>query len=191
MAHALTRVNGRLAVGRVEAAAERLAVDGDDLAVRDFLKRCDPTQKARLEFRRFDRRQDRVEAIVRRDAVAQIEEPRESLAFLLPELRDGDKIIGSTNHRAHGDHHDINQRISHLANTRVGKIGEVLVKFGGLCYGHGTHSWVWRFLQLQPLLAGSENHNRPIIQNYPASRNRPSDQILRLVRLGPIPARHH
>ncbi len=49
-------VNRRLAAGRVEAAAQRLAVDGDDLPAGDFVQRRDPTQQTLLELRRLDAR---------------------------------------------------------------------------------------------------------------------------------------
>ena len=37
-------VDGRLATGGVETAAQRLAIDGDELAVGDFVQRGDPAQ---------------------------------------------------------------------------------------------------------------------------------------------------
>ena len=131
----------RLAAGRIEAAAERFSIDGDDLPVGDVLECRDPTQQALLELRRFDRRQDGVEAIVRRDTISQVEKPRQPLAFLPAKLCDGDKIVGPANDRAHGDHHDVDQRISHLATARIGKLGEVILKSGGLGFGHSMYSW--------------------------------------------------
>jgi len=90
---------------RVEAAAESLTVDGDDLTIGDFLERRDPTEKARLKFRRFDRCQDRVEAIMRRNTVAHDRERRRNHSrFFSAKLRElRTKIIGSANHRAHGE----------------------------------------------------------------------------------------
>ena len=46
-------VNGCLAAGRVEAAAERLAVDGDDLPARGLVQGGDPAQQALLELGRL------------------------------------------------------------------------------------------------------------------------------------------
>ena len=76
-------VNGRLAVGRVEAAAERLAVDGDHLPIGDFVQGRDPTQQTLLELRRLDGGEDRIETIMRRDAGLQVQKPCQPLALLV------------------------------------------------------------------------------------------------------------
>ena len=46
-------MDGRLAAGGVEAAPQRLAIDGHDLAAADLVQRRDPTQQASLELGRF------------------------------------------------------------------------------------------------------------------------------------------
>ena len=104
-------VNGRLAAGGVEAAAERLAVDGHDLPVRDLVQRGDPTEQARFKLGGLDRAQNRIEAIVRRDAVAEIEKLRQPLPFLAAELGDGDEIVGAADHCADGDRDNVDQRV--------------------------------------------------------------------------------
>jgi hypothetical protein len=75
-------VDRRLARGGVEGAAERLAVDGNDLAAGDFLDGGDPREQTLLELPRLDCGEDGVEAVARRDAVSQVEELGEPLATL-------------------------------------------------------------------------------------------------------------
>ena len=134
-------VNGRLAVGRVEAAAERLAVDGDHLPVGDFVQGRDPTQQTLLELRRLDGGEDRIETIVRRNAGLQIQKPCQPLPLRSAELGNGDEIIGTTDHRADGDDHDIDQRIHHLTTPRIRKFREVVCDPNRLGLRHGIDSW--------------------------------------------------
>jgi hypothetical protein len=61
-------VNRCVAAGGIEAAAERLAVDGNHLPAGEIVQRCDPTQKTLLELRRLDGGRNRVEAVVRGNA---------------------------------------------------------------------------------------------------------------------------
>ena len=133
-------MNGCLAVHDVEAASERFAVDRDDLAISDFMQGRDPTEQTFLELRRFDRREDRIETIMRGNAVGQIEESRQPLSLRSAELGDRDEIIRPTDHRAHRNHHDVDQGINHLATTRVSEFGEVVLHASRLCFGHGTDS---------------------------------------------------
>ncbi len=52
--------------------------------------------------------------------------------FVLPELGDGHEIVGPADHRAHGNDHDVDQRICHLAAARIGEFGEVMLDPGRL-----------------------------------------------------------
>ena len=133
-------VNRCLAAGRVETAAQRFAVDGNDLPAGNLMQRRDPTEQSFLELGRFDRGQNRVEPIVRRDAARQVEKPREPCAFRSAELGDGHKIIGSRDHGTDGNHDDVDQRIRHLSATWIREFGEVILNLGGRRLGHGMAS---------------------------------------------------
>ncbi len=135
-------VNRRFAAGGVEAAAKRFAIDGNNLSLGDFMQRRDPTQETLLELRRFDRRQNRIEAVVRWNAASQIEKTREPRAFHLAKLGNGDKIVGPANDGAHGDDDNIDQRINHVASARIGKFLEVFLDSCRLHLGH-CHRLLW------------------------------------------------
>jgi hypothetical protein len=126
VAQALT-MDGRLAGGLVEAVTQRLAVDGHDLPAADFVQGGDPAQEALLKLGRLDRREDGVEAVVRGNAVAEVQELAEPVAFLLAELGDGDKIVGSTNYGAHHDDHDVDQGINDFTTARVRQLSKVIL----------------------------------------------------------------
>ena len=73
---------------------------------------------------------------MRRDAISQVEKPRKPLTFLLAERGDGHEIVGPTDHRTNGNHHNVHQWVYHFATTRVCKLGEVLLNPGRLRLGH-------------------------------------------------------
>ena len=124
--------------GGVEAAAERLAVDGHDLAGGDLVQVRDPTQQARLELGGLDRSQNRIEPIVRRDAAFQIEKLRQPLPLLAAVVGDGDEIIGPADDRADGDRDDVDERVDDLAPSRIGQAG----RNGPEC--EPRLSWAWQ-----------------------------------------------
>jgi len=69
-------VNRRFSVGRIEAALQCFSVDRHDLTVADLAQRGDTTQQALFELGKPDRREDRIEPVVRRNAAAQVERIR-------------------------------------------------------------------------------------------------------------------
>jgi hypothetical protein len=137
-------VNGRLAACRVEAAAQRLAVDRNHLPTGDFVQSRDPSQQTLLEFCWFDGSENRVETIMRRNAGPQIEKPCQPLAFGSAEPGDRDEIIRTADHRAEGDDHHIDQRIDRLTTLRIRKLGEVICDPNRLVLRHGMNSWLAR-----------------------------------------------
>src|SRR5215210_2770095 len=68
---------------------------------------------------------------MRRNARAQIEKPREPVSLLPAERGDGHEIIRPADHRADGNHHDIDQRINHLAAARIGQRLEMILNTRG------------------------------------------------------------
>ena len=65
-------MNRRFATCLVEAASQSLSVDCDHLTTGHFVKGRDPAQQATLKLRGLDRSKDRIEPVVRRNAVPEI-----------------------------------------------------------------------------------------------------------------------
>lgn len=170
VAQALSHVDGRLRAGGVEAAAERLAVDGHDLAVADFMQRGDPTQQTLLELGRLDRPQNGVEAIVRGNAGRKIEKLGQPVALRLTPAGDGHEIIGPANHGAQGDHDDVDQRMSNLAATRIGQLGEVLLQTRG---GHDSIPWASRPAATESTTANPTRIDLPSSTSLPSMAQSP------------------
>ena len=125
-------MDGRLAGGLVVAAAERLAVDGDDLPGGDLVQRGDPAQQALLELGGLDRREDGVEPVVGGDAAAEVEELGQPGALLAAVFGDRDEVIGPGDDGAEGDGDDVDERVDDLASAGVGEGGEVIADACGL-----------------------------------------------------------
>src|SRR5262249_39642684 len=133
--------------GRVETAAERLAVDGDHLAVGDLLQAGDPTEQALLKLGGLEGGENGVDTVVRGDAGAQVQEARQPVALGPGEAGDGDEVIGATNDGADGDDDDIDQGISPFAAPGLGQGGEVILHTSGQASGHCPDSWGTRLPQ--------------------------------------------
>ena len=168
-------VNRRLAAGGVVTAAERLAVDGDHLPAANLVQRGDPTEQTLLELRRIDGGEDRVETIVGRDALLQIQKSRKPLASRLAELRNGHEVVGPADDRTDGDCHDVDQGIDGWPSSGIGESCEVVLNLGGLL----GHDW-WtpgpaRLPRSCRSSASNGNRNPLVIADYLDSRNRPGE----------------
>jgi len=170
-------VNRRLATGRVEAAAERLAVDGNHLPAGHLVQGRDPTQQTLLKFRRLDGRQNRIKAVVRRNALLEIEKACEPLALLPAEMRDGHEIIGPTDHRAYRNHHDVDQRIGHAATAWIGKRGEVILNRDRLLLRHAIGSWTAATPTPLPLLEQATESQLPNHTKLPSMAQLPCPAV--------------
>ena len=159
-------MDGRLGGGLVEALPEGLAVDGDELPGRDFMQRRHPTEQAALELGGLDRLEDGVEAVMRGDAVPQVEEPGQPGPLRSCPCGDGDEVIGPGEHGAQGDGDDVDERMGDLAAARVGEAGEVVGDPGGKLVGHGSGTpRALRLLVAGPVASITENHHASIIPN--------------------------
>ena len=67
--------DSRFAARQVDASTQRFTIEGDDLPFANRMQFGDPTQQALLEFGRLDHGENRIEAIVRRNASPQIQKP--------------------------------------------------------------------------------------------------------------------
>ena len=107
-------------------AAQRLAVDGDDLRGRAGQRRH-PGHEAALELLGVEGGEDVAEVIVRRRAVAKRPEPAQQLDLLLAEPRDIDEGLRPRQHRQQAQQQHLGKRIDHLAGlARVRQILEIV-----------------------------------------------------------------
>jgi len=100
-------VDGRLAVGGIQAAAEGLAVDGHQAARGGGGQVGDPLHEAPLEGRRVHGREDPAERVVRGNATRQIQEGLEPGLLAVAELLDLHPAVGPTDDRRNGDGQDV------------------------------------------------------------------------------------
>ena len=85
------------------------------------------------------RTKDRVEAVVRRDARAEVEKLLQKLLLRAAELGDGHKVVGAAEHRADSDRHNVDQRIEHRSSSWIGQIDEMVLDTDRGLLGHGSH----------------------------------------------------
>ena len=71
-----------------------------------------------------------------RNPIGQIKKSRQPRAFRSAELGDRHKIVRPADHRADGNHNQIDQRISDLTTTKIGEFGEVILNSSRLRRGH-------------------------------------------------------
>jgi len=79
----------------------------------------DPVEQTLLEFRRLDRGEDRIESIVRWNAIGEIQELGEPVFLRTTEMGNRHKVVRATDHRTHRDHDNVDQRIRHFSATRI------------------------------------------------------------------------
>ena len=104
-------VNRRFATCLVEAASQSLSVDCDHLTTGHLVKGRDPTQQATLKLRGLDRSKDRIEPVMRRNAVPEINDLAKPRAFRLRKLHDSHEVICATDHSADRDHDEGHERM--------------------------------------------------------------------------------
>ena len=121
-------MDGRFTARAIVTSSQSLAVDGDDLAITDFMQSRNPAQQALLELGRPNRCQHLIEPVVRRNAVRQIHEFGHPLPLQPTELGNCHKIIGSANHRTHRDRYNTQQRVSDLPATWIRQLRKVIAQ---------------------------------------------------------------
>ena len=72
------------------------------------------------------RLEDGVEAVVRGDAVGEVEEPGQPVPLLAAPVGDGDEVIGPGDDGTQGDGDDVDERVGDLAAAGVGQAGEMV-----------------------------------------------------------------
>ena len=167
-------MDGGLGIGLVEALAEGLAIDGDELPGGDLVQRCDPGEQATLELAGLDRLEDGIESVMRGDAAGEVEDLGQPGSLLAGPCGDGHEVVGPGDHGTQGHGHDVDERIENLAAARVGEAGEVLVDPSGEVVRHGGGGSESEGISVAMLNDGeTERCHAFIIPNYPSWRNRP------------------
>src|SRR3712207_6347640 len=109
------QVQRRVLVLMVERASERLAIDGDHLALEASRKRASPGREASLERLGIDQYEHAPEGVVRGDAVRQRQEGPEPGQLAAAVERDVVPALGAGDHGADRDHQDVGQPVLDLA----------------------------------------------------------------------------
>ena len=128
-------VDGFATLGAVMAAAQSLAVNGDNLGGKSLAQAARPVGESLRKLPRIEQGKDTPEGIMTGDAVGQLEKARQPSAFGFSEALKLDKVLRSTQKRADGDHQDIVEAMSLGAlHPRIGDEREVKTKafLGGI-----------------------------------------------------------
>jgi len=174
VAQALTMWMADLAVALSKLCRSALPSMATSCPALTPVQRGDPTEQAPLEPGGLDRLEEGVEAVVRGDAAARVEEPGQPGSFLAAPGGDGDEVVGPGDHGAQGDGHDVDERIGDLAAAGVGQVGKVVPGLDGEFVRHGAgHPEDFGVSVAGPKADITEDHHVSIIPNYPSWRDRP------------------
>ncbi len=105
----------RLVPPAVERAPDRLAVDGDHLALEARCERTNPAHKSGLERVGVDQHEHAPERVVRGNAVRQLQEGAEPNQLAAAIERNIVPAVSAGDHRADRNHQDVAQAVLDLA----------------------------------------------------------------------------
>ena len=122
-------VDGFATLGAVMTAAQRLAVDGDNLGGKCLPQAARPVGETLRKLPRIEQGKDTSEGIMTGDAIGQLEKARQPGAFGFSEALKLDKVLRPAEQRADGDHQAVVEamRLGAL-QPRIGDEGEVKTK---------------------------------------------------------------
>src|SRR5215207_4486882 len=109
------QVQGGSLPAAIERAPERLAIDGDHLALKAVHERADPGREPALEGIRVDQHEDAPEGVVRGNAVWQVQEGAQPRQFAAAVERDVVPALSTSDHGADCNHQNINQAMLDVA----------------------------------------------------------------------------
>ena len=117
------------AAARAAAAAQRLAIEGHDLAGQRRAQALGPGGESLGKLRGVEQSEDTPEGVVAGDAVGQCEQALEPVALGLAELLDVHKALGTAEQRAEGDEQNVVERMAFGAReARVFEVVEVVAE---------------------------------------------------------------
>ena len=114
---------------RAAAAAQRLAIEGHDLAGQRRAQALGPGGESLGKLRGVEQSEDTPEGVVAGDAVGECEQALEPVALGLAELLDVHKALGTAEQRAEGDEQNVVERMAFGAReARVFEVVEVVAE---------------------------------------------------------------
>ena len=120
---------------RSAAAAQGLAIEGDDLAGQHRAQALGPGGEGLGELRGIEQGEDPPEGVVAGDAVGQFEQAAQPLALGFAELLHLRKAFRTAEQRADGNDQDVPERMAFGAlDARVAELTEVIAEAVGI--GH-------------------------------------------------------
>lgn len=123
------------ATARAAAAAQGLAVEGDDFAGQRLAQPLGPGREGLRKLRGIQRREDPPESVVAGDALGQPEQAAQPCALRFAELLHLREALRAAKQRAEGEDQDVAERMAFGAlHPRVGELGEVFDEAAGV--GH-------------------------------------------------------
>jgi len=123
------------AAARPAAAAQSLAIEGDNFADQRLAQALGPSREGLGELRGIQRGEDPPEGVVAGDAVGQCEQAAQPLALGFAELLHLRKALRTAEQRADGNDQDVTERMAFGAlDARVGESAEVIAEAVGV--GH-------------------------------------------------------
>ena len=117
-----------LAQTPVMRAAQRLAINGDDLPVSRRSDRINPRDEALLEFSGGQPGKDIAEGIVRWDSVRQFQKGAQPVFIRFTPLFHFSEVLGSADRRQDGDGDNVDQFVASvlIITARIGKICKII-----------------------------------------------------------------
>ena len=111
-------VQGGFALGPVERASQRLAVDGDDLVLGRLVQGLDPAEEAALKLGGVEPLEKTSEGVVGGDAVGQVKERLEPVVLGLTEVLNVVPGVGPGDDSADGDGDEIKEFVESRASSQ-------------------------------------------------------------------------
>jgi hypothetical protein len=109
----------------LERSANALAIDGHELALRQFDNALHPREEAALEFIGVKPTDHTAKRVSTGDAMFKIEERAKPIALGIGKVGEVIPAIGSANRGAQGHDKEIDESMPHIGGTGVGEIGKV------------------------------------------------------------------
>src|SRR5262249_17034725 len=112
----------------VMRAAQRLAINGNQLSVSQDSNRLHPGDEALLEFSGVQLGKDIAKGIVRWDSIRQFQKGAQPVSVRFTPLFHFSEVLGSTDRRQYGDSDDVDQFVTFvlIVSTRVRQLREVV-----------------------------------------------------------------
>ena len=129
-------VNGRLRTCFVIASTPGLAVDRNYLVSCDLVQRSNPVEQTLFKRRWWQRTENSVEPIMRRNTLRQIQRCTKPILLRADEFRDGNEVIRTSDHCGQGHDDRVDQEVIGLSGAWM---REVCKMVPNRCNGNPGH----------------------------------------------------